>query len=60
MPNYKVIVRGGLALSSKLEQKKPEGSIVELSKEDAESLPPGTVELIAEKKPAAPAKPEGK
>lgn len=45
MPNYTVLCRGGLALTSKLDDKKPQGSIVQLSEEDAASLPPGTVAL---------------
>lgn len=60
MPNFKVIVRGGLALTSKLEDKKPTGSVVSLTEEQASLLPAGTVELIAEKKPEPkPEKKEG-
>lgn len=48
MPKYTVTCRGGLQFKSGL---KPTGAVVELSEKDAASLPPGTVEPVAEAAP---------
>lgn len=46
MPLYKVICRGSL-VTPKGKPNIPQDGIIEMSKEEADSLPPGTVELVA-------------
>ena len=53
MPNYTVVCRGGLGVG---EKQKKTGSIVQMTEEQAASLPSGTVELVVEKKPEQPKK----
>jgi len=45
MPNFKVIVRGGL-ITAKGKPNIAHAALVEMSQEEADSLPPGTVEPI--------------
>lgn len=48
MPRYIVVCRGSLHLSK--DNIAPSGTTVDMSEEHAASLPPGTVELVVEKK----------
>lgn len=57
MPDFKVIVRGGLAMTGDLSKKLPPGSTVQLTAESAASLPPGTVEPVKTEKKSEDTKP---